>query len=111
MASGRCRAAPSRPRPLVELMPDPISFDEFVDLLRERIGMADALEVSELHQFNKLMSEYVDVVPDGWWQDAFDELDTQGHLHSESGGGFGVGAQAARLSADGKLYLRQQAES
>jgi hypothetical protein len=57
---------------------DPIIFEVFVDLLRERIGMADALEVSELHQFNKLMSEYVDVVPDGWWQDAFDELDAQG---------------------------------
>jgi hypothetical protein len=92
-------------------MPDPISLDEFADLLRERLGMADALDVQKLHPFKELMSEYVDVVPDGWWQDAFDELDAQGHLHPASGGAFGVGNVHGRLSADGKLHLRQQAES
>jgi hypothetical protein len=33
------------------------SFDEFVDVLRERLGAADALNRSELHDVHELMNQ------------------------------------------------------
>lgn len=88
---------------------EPLDFDEFVDLLRVRLGDADALKLSEAHDFKTLMSDYTEVIPDNWWWDAFDELDAQGHLQpGASGKTFGVGNVHARLSADGRLYLRTQ---
>jgi hypothetical protein len=43
-------------------------------------------------------------VPENWYSDAFEELEAQGHLNPVNGNSFGD--FAARLSADGKLYLR-----
>jgi len=86
---------------------DPIpSFDELVDVLRVRIRDADAINGSELHSFKELMSDYADVVGDNFYVEAFEELEAQGHIHDASGMAFGGDAHA-RLSADGRLYLRQ----
>jgi hypothetical protein len=66
-------------------MDDLPTFDEFVDELRRRLGAADALKPSELHDFRELMSDYADKVGDNWYSDAFDELEAQGHLDPASG--------------------------
>jgi hypothetical protein len=84
---------------------DPLTFDEFVDLLRERLGDADALNLSELHSFKELMSDYAEVVPDTWYWDGFDELEAQGHLDAASARQ-NRGDACGRLSADGRLHLR-----
>jgi hypothetical protein len=34
------------------------TFDDFVDVLRQRLAAADALKPSELHDFHELMSDY-----------------------------------------------------
>ena len=57
---------------------EPPSFDELVTLLRERLGYADAISPSELHSFKELMKDRADVIPDNWYQEAFDELEAQG---------------------------------
>lgn len=82
-----------------------LRFDEFVDLLRQRLFDADALNRSELHDFKELMSDYADVIPEGWYDDAFEELEAQGHLHQASGRAFGS-VSFGRLSADGRLFIR-----
>jgi hypothetical protein len=51
------------------------TFDEFVDELRRRLGAADALKPSELHDFHELMSDYAGTVGENWYSDAFDELE------------------------------------
>jgi hypothetical protein len=43
------------------------SFDELVDLLRERLGYADAINSSELHSFRELMADRADVISDNWY--------------------------------------------
>lgn len=74
--------------------------------MRERIGAADAIKPSgELHSFRELMSDYADVTPPQWYWEAFEELEAQGHLHPASTVANGGDANA-RLSADGRLYLR-----
>lgn len=84
---------------------DAIDFDQFVNLLRGRIGAADAIEGNhELHSFRELMADYADVTPDKWYWDAFKELDAQGHLSPTSRVAKGGDANA-RLSDDGRLYL------
>lgn len=83
-----------------------LSFDEVVDLIRERMFDADAIDSSKLHDFKELVNDYAEVIPEGWYQDAFDELEAQGHLHDQSGGSFG--GPFGRLSADGRLYVREQ---
>jgi len=85
------------------------TFDELVDLLRVRLRDADAINPSTLHGFKELMADHADVIADQWYQEAFDELDAQGHLDPASGkvSGDAVG----RLSADGRLYLRSSSES
>ena len=85
------------------------SFDELVDLLRVRLRDADAIAPSELHSFKTLMSDHAEVIPDQWYQQAFDELEAQGHLDRASSKV--MGDAAGRLSADGLLYLRSQSES
>jgi hypothetical protein len=88
---------------------EPPSFDEFVDLVRVRLGAADALKPSELHEFKSLFTtEDAEPIPDNWWEDAFDELQAQGHLDPASSKAFGP-TMRARLSADGRLYLREEA--
>jgi hypothetical protein len=83
------------------------NFDDFVTDLRDRLGTADAINSSELHSFKALMSD-VGVIPEQWYQEAFDELEAQGHLDPASGKV--MGDAVGRLSADGHLYLRSQAE-
>ena len=90
---------------------DSITFEEFVDLLRERIFYADGLKPSELHSFKELMADYADVTPTVWYYDAFDELDAQGHLDRHVSAKGNAHDAHARLSADGRLYLRMQSES
>jgi hypothetical protein len=87
---------------------EPPSFDELVTLLRERLGYADAISPSELHSFKELMKDRADVIPDNWYQEAFDELEAQGHLDPTSSKVFGDAA--ARLSADGRLFLRESSD-
>jgi hypothetical protein len=66
---------------------------------------ADALFDSRVHSFkDDLLPAYVGVVPAGWWFDALDELKAQGHVGVD---GSGFGSPAARLSADGKLHVRE----
>jgi hypothetical protein len=83
------------------------SFNEFVDVVREALFNADALFPSRLHDFNEILPDHVGVVPDTWWQEAYEELDAQSHLHDQSRGGMGI-FPAARLSADGRLHVRDQ---
>ncbi len=86
---------------------DTLGFGQFVDMLRERIGAADAVKDShELHSFRELMADYADVTPDKWYRDAFKDLDAQGHLSPTSRVAKGGDAKG-RLSADGRLYLRE----
>ena len=86
---------------------DSPSFDELVELLRVRIGLADDLNDSELHSFKKLMEDHADVLADHFYWRAFEELAAQGHLDPASTKAMGGDAHA-RLSADGRLYLRTQ---
>jgi len=83
--------------------PDDPTFDEFVDLLRQRLGDADAVLPSELHSFKQLMEDLSPAVPETWYWDAYNELDAQGHLDGSSSLGSG-GDAFAQLSADGRLY-------
>ena len=81
------------------------TFDVFVDDLRYAIGVADAVNDDELHSFKKLAAGFDYVIPEQWLWDAYEELDAQGHLHAASGLTFGDAH--GRLSADGRLYLRE----
>jgi hypothetical protein len=83
---------------------EPPKFEEFVDQLRIRLDMADELSPSELHSFKTLMSDW-EPVPETWYWNAFEELEAQGHLEPASSKVFGDAA--ARLSADGRLYIRE----
>ena len=82
------------------------TFDGFVELLRERMFDADALFPSRVHSFkDDLLPDDVGGVPDGWWFDGLEELQAQGHIGPD---GSGFGSPAARLSADGRLFVREQ---
>jgi hypothetical protein len=85
---------------------DPPTFEELTELLRVRLNDADALTPGGLHSFRELMADYSEVIPDAWYWDAFDELEAQGHLDPHSVRGNNHNA-FGRLSADGRLYLRQ----
>jgi len=80
-----------------------LGFDGFVDLIRQRMGDADALETSRIHSFKNHLAPDVENVPENWWDDAYEELDAQGHIGID---GRTFGDVAARLSADGRHYLR-----
>ena len=86
------------------------SFDALLDLLRVRLHDADAINDSELHSFKVLMVDKANLVSDGWYWEAFEELQEQGHLHTASNLG-NRGDAFARLSADGRMYLRTIADS
>jgi hypothetical protein len=86
------------------------TFDEFVDVLRKRLAAADALKPSELHDVYELMSDYADRVGDNWYENAFDELEALGHLDTASGKAMGP-TMSARLSAEGRFYLRSLEDS
>ena len=84
------------------------SFDDFVDVLRERLFSKDALDRSTLHDFRELMSDQADTTPESWYDDAWEELKAQGHLDPASGRAMG-GTVFGCLSADGRLYVRSKA--
>jgi hypothetical protein len=86
-------------------MDERLNFDEYVDIIRERLFDADAINDGELHSFRTLSEDIADQVPDSWYWQAFEELDAQGHLHSQSTLGNRRNA-FARLSADGRAYVR-----
>jgi hypothetical protein len=60
------------------------SFDALLDLLRGRLQVADALHSSELHSFKVLIVDKANLVSDGSYWEAFEELQEQGHLHTAS---------------------------
>lgn len=82
-----------------------LGIDGFTDLVRERMAHADALFPSRLHSFEKELVPDVVNVPESWYGEAFEELRARGHLHDVDGT-----AIAARLSADGRVYLRVMAD-
>jgi hypothetical protein len=82
------------------------TFDQLVDLLRVRLAAADALKLSDIHSFKELMDDHKDVIADGWYWDAFKELESQGHLDDDVSHVANGGDACARLSADGRLYVR-----
>ena len=81
------------------------TFDELLELLRVRLSLWDRLDDSGIHSFKALMEDHADVIADGWYWQAFEELEAQGHLdpasHKVSGGD-----ACGRLSAGGRFYLR-----
>jgi hypothetical protein len=83
------------------------AFDELVDLLRERLGYADAINPSLAHNFRELMADRSDVISDNWPWEAFDELDALGHIDRAASGKAKGGDAHARLSAEGRWYLRE----
>lgn len=66
---------------------------------------ADALFRSRLHSFQENLVPDVTDVPSTWYQDTFEELETQGHLHHASTITNNFDA-CGRLCVDGRLYLR-----
>jgi hypothetical protein len=86
------------------------SFDEQVDLLRVRLGIADDLNASESHSFKALMKDEADkgLIADHFYHRAFDELQAQGHLDPGASGKASAFEAYGRLSADGRLYLRSE---
>lgn len=84
-----------------------LTFDEFVDLHRVRLGLADALNATELHDTRTLMADFAGRIPDQWFTRSFDELMAVGHLHDASGKTFGDNSHA-RLSHVGQRYRESQ---
>jgi hypothetical protein len=82
-----------------------LDFDEFVEVLRERLFDADALFPGRIHSFMELMPDYADVTPTIWYRQAYEELDAQGHIGIEANT-MGFDCHAC-LSADGRLFVRQ----
>ncbi len=82
---------------------EPPDFDEYVDVLRQRLFDYEALP-----DFADLMSDYAGVVPTAWPVQAYEELQVLGHLNPQVSG-LTMGPRAhGRLSADGRYYVRQQ---
>jgi hypothetical protein len=86
-------------------VPGPATFQDQLDLLRIRIGIADDLDDTTIHSFRELMGDYAAVLPGHFYWRAFEELDAHGHLDPVSHKEFG-GNACGRLSADGRWFLR-----
>jgi hypothetical protein len=86
-----------------------LSFDDFVDLLRERVFDAEAVKSSsQHHSFKELMSD-CELVPEQWYWQAFADLEAQGHL-AEASSKLNGGDADAGLSAEGRFYVRSGRE-
>ena len=85
-----------------------LTFDDWVDLLRVRIGLADAVNPSEFHSFRTLMDDHKDQLPEEWYWEAFDDLDAQGHLQPGSSRSTG-GDASGRLSSEGRMCVSLKA--
>ena len=61
-----------------------------LDLLRVRLGDADAVGAARIHSFKELMADHAGLIGELWYWHAFEELEAQGHLdpasHKENGG-------------------------
>ena len=88
---------------------EPIDFDTYVDVLRERIFDYEAVhDDGTIPTFDELMSDYSGVAPEAWPVQAYEELLTQGHLNPNASG-MTMGPKAhGLLSADGRYYVRQK---
>ena len=87
-----------------------INFDEYVDVLRERLYDHEATQMggSELPDFPKLMSDYAETAPPQWALHAYEELQAQGHLSPQASGLAMGPTPFGRLSADGRYYVLQR---
>jgi hypothetical protein len=83
-----------------------MDWEESLELLVERMGDADRLFPSRMHDFvGDLMTDVKDRLWPTWAVEAYEELDARRFLIAESdilNGGDAMG----RLSADGREYLR-----
>jgi hypothetical protein len=86
-----------------------ITFDEYVDVLRERLYDHEATQMggSELPNFPALMSDYAEVAPPQWSLHAYEELQAQGHLSPQASGLAMGPTPFGRLSADGRYFVLQ----
>jgi hypothetical protein len=78
-----------------------------VNVLRRRIADADALKSGESHSFKELMSDFA-VTPDTWYWNGFEELEALGHLNMQVSRKLNGGDANARLSANGRYYVRHE---
>jgi len=88
---------------------DPITFDQYVDVLRERLYDHEATQMggSELPNFRELMTDYAEVAPPQWLLHAYEELEAQGHLNPQASGLAMGPTPFGKLSADGRYYVLQ----
>lgn len=83
-----------------------------MDVLRQRMFDHEALHSDgSLPHFDDVMSDYADVAPEAWPEHAYDELMAQGHLDPGASGQSMGPHSFGRLSADGRMYVRQQREA
>lgn len=88
---------------------EPIDFDTYVDVLRERIFDYEAVhDDGTIPNFDELMDEYAEVAPGAWPEQAYEELLAQGHLNPNVSGMTSGPKPHGLLSADGRFYVRQQ---
>lgn len=88
---------------------EPLDFDSYVDVLRQRLFDHEALHNDgTLPHFDDLMDDYRETAPAGWPEQAYDELMAQGHLDPRASGQVMGPHSFGRLSADGRLCVRQQ---
>lgn len=86
---------------------DTFDFDEFVDLLRQRLFDFEAVNDGGLiPNFKELMKDRADLIPEGWYFQGYDELEAQGHLDPNMSGKSMGGDANALLSAEGRHYIR-----
>jgi hypothetical protein len=87
---------------------EPLDFDSYVDVLRQRVFDYEAVhDDGTVPDFDELMSDHADA-PEAWPVQAYEELLAQGHLNPKASG-MTMGPKAhGLLSADGRLYVRQQ---
>jgi hypothetical protein len=85
-------------------------YEEFVALLRVRLGIADDL-TSDFHSFKTLMKDEAEkgLVPDHWYHRAFDDLEADWHLDPVSRKTNTFDAWG-RLSPEGRAYLKWQTD-
>lgn len=84
-------------------------FDEYVDVLRERLFDHEAVyNDGTLPHFDDLMDDYRNSAPAAWPEHAYDELMAQGHLDPRASGQVFGPHSFGRLSADGRFHVRAQ---
>lgn len=87
---------------------EPIDFDTYVDVLRERIFDYEAVhDDGTIPDFDGLMSD-ADGAPEAWPVQAYEELLAFGHLNPNLSGMTSGPKAHGLLSADGRHYVREQ---